>query len=171
MTPVPANAQRLLRQTVLMNLGFLGLQVSFGLQQRNMRPIYSDLGADEAAPPPLSLAGPMTGLLVKSLVVRPDGRCRPGLGQHHGQPPRDVGPQHPARAHRCLLTGVKARIRAVDGRVEKQQVHAAKHALQRAGQQGLQVFDQANAAEPALRAGLGPLAGEAPKALRGWVIV
>ncbi len=34
-----------------MNLGFLGLQFSFGLQQGNMTPIYSYLGASEAALP------------------------------------------------------------------------------------------------------------------------
>ena len=36
---------------VQMNLGFLGLQFSFGLQQGNMAPIYSYLGAEEAALP------------------------------------------------------------------------------------------------------------------------
>ncbi|NBC37128.1 MFS transporter [Novosphingobium sp. FSY-8] len=51
-----------------MNLGFLGLQFSFGLQQGNMVPIYSWLGADEASLPILQLAGPMTGLLVQPLV-------------------------------------------------------------------------------------------------------
>ena len=51
-----------------MNLGFLGLQFSFGLQQGNMGPIYSYLGADEAALPILSLAGPVTGLFIQPLV-------------------------------------------------------------------------------------------------------
>jgi maltose/moltooligosaccharide transporter len=51
-----------------MNLGFFGLQFSFGLQQANMGPIYSYLGADEATMPLLWLAGPMTGLLVQPLV-------------------------------------------------------------------------------------------------------
>jgi maltose/moltooligosaccharide transporter len=51
-----------------MNLGFLGLQFSFGLQQGNMAPIYSYLGASEAALPLLQLAGPMTGLLVQPLI-------------------------------------------------------------------------------------------------------
>ena len=53
---------------VQMNLGFLGLQFSFGLQQSNMGPIYSYLGADEAALPLLFLAGPITGLLVQPIV-------------------------------------------------------------------------------------------------------
>ena len=47
-----------------MNLGFLGLQFSFGLQQSNMAPIYRYLGADEASLPLLWLAGPITGLLI-----------------------------------------------------------------------------------------------------------
>jgi maltose/moltooligosaccharide transporter len=51
-----------------MNLGFLGLQFSFGLQQGNMVPIYSWLGADEASLPILQLAGPMTGLLIQPLI-------------------------------------------------------------------------------------------------------
>ena len=51
-----------------MNLGFLGLQFSFGLQQGNMGPIYSYLGAEEADLPLLQLAGPMTGLLVQPIV-------------------------------------------------------------------------------------------------------
>ena len=51
-----------------MNLGFLGLQFSFGLQQSNMAPIYSYLGAREADIPLLQLAGPMTGLLVQPII-------------------------------------------------------------------------------------------------------
>lgn len=51
-----------------MNLGFLGLQFSFGLQQGNMAPIYSYLGADESQLPLLQLAGPMTGLLIQPLI-------------------------------------------------------------------------------------------------------
>lgn len=55
-------------QLVEMNLGFLGLQFSFGLQQSNMSPIYSYLGADEASLPLLWLAGPITGLLVQPII-------------------------------------------------------------------------------------------------------
>ena len=57
-----------LLRLVEMNLGFLGLQFSFGLQQGNMGPIYSYLGAHEADLPILQLAGPMTGLLIQPLV-------------------------------------------------------------------------------------------------------
>ncbi|MFZ9429481.1 MAG: MFS transporter, partial [Burkholderiaceae bacterium] len=57
-----------LRQIIQMNVGFLGLQFSFGLQQSNMGPIYSYLGADEASLPLLWLAGPVTGLLVQPIV-------------------------------------------------------------------------------------------------------
>ena len=56
------------RQIVQMNVGFLGLQFSFGLQQANMSPIYAYLGADEASLPLLYLAGPVTGLLVQPIV-------------------------------------------------------------------------------------------------------
>ena len=51
-----------------MNLGFLGLQFSFGLQQGNMAPIFSYLGASEASLPLLQLAGPMTGLLIQPII-------------------------------------------------------------------------------------------------------
>ena len=68
MTSGPAKPHLSLRQIVQMNVGFLGLQFSFGLQQSNMSPIYSYLGADEAALPLLSLAGPVTGLLVQPII-------------------------------------------------------------------------------------------------------
>lgn len=53
---------------VQMNIGFFGLQFSFGLQQANMGPIYSFLGANETTMPLLWLAGPMTGLLVQPVI-------------------------------------------------------------------------------------------------------
>ncbi|MDI4632892.1 MFS transporter [Pelomonas sp. V22] len=55
-------------QILNMNVGFFGIQFSFGLQQSNMSPIYQYLGADEASLPLLWLAGPMTGLLVQPLI-------------------------------------------------------------------------------------------------------
>ncbi len=55
-------------QILSMNLGFLGLQFSFGLQQGNMGPIYSFLGASESELPLLQLAGPITGLLIQPIV-------------------------------------------------------------------------------------------------------
>jgi maltose/moltooligosaccharide transporter len=55
-------------QILNMNIGFFGIQFSFGLQQGNMSPIYRYLGADEASLPLLWLAGPMTGLLVQPIV-------------------------------------------------------------------------------------------------------
>ncbi len=55
-------------QILNMNIGFFGIQYSFGLQQANMSPIYQYLGADEGSLPLLWLAGPVTGLLVQPLV-------------------------------------------------------------------------------------------------------
>ena len=55
-------------QIVNMNVGFFGIQFSFGLQQANMSPIYQYLGANEASLPLLWLAGPMTGLLVQPII-------------------------------------------------------------------------------------------------------
>ena len=57
-----------LGQIVNMNVGFFGIQFSFGLQQANMSPIYQYLGADESKLPLLWLAGPMTGLLVQPVI-------------------------------------------------------------------------------------------------------
>lgn len=51
-----------------MNLGFLGLQFSFGLQQANMTPIWAYLGADEADFPWLGIAGPLTGLIIQPII-------------------------------------------------------------------------------------------------------
>ncbi|MFY7900219.1 MAG: MFS transporter [Chitinophagaceae bacterium] len=51
-----------------MNFGFFGLQYSFGLQQANMSPIYSYLGAEESKLPYLWLAGPVTGLIIQPIV-------------------------------------------------------------------------------------------------------
>lgn len=71
-------------QIINMNIGFFGIQFSFGLQQSNMSPIYQYLGADEASLPLLWLAGPMTGLLVQPVIgalsdrtVSPWGRRTP----------------------------------------------------------------------------------------------
>jgi maltose/moltooligosaccharide transporter len=66
---------------VQMNLGFLGLQFSFGLQQSNMGPIYSYLGADEASLPLLFLAGPITGLIVQPIVGAMSDRTLSPLGR------------------------------------------------------------------------------------------
>lgn len=55
-------------QILNMNVGFLGIQFSFGLQQANMSPIYQMLGADGKSLPYLWLAGPITGLLVQPIV-------------------------------------------------------------------------------------------------------
>ncbi|MGL5838273.1 MAG: MFS transporter [Sphingorhabdus sp.] len=55
-------------QILQMNLGFLGLQFSFGLQQANMTPIWAYLGADEADFPWLGIAGPLTGLIVQPII-------------------------------------------------------------------------------------------------------
>lgn len=65
---IPRKPHLSLGRIVQMNLGFLGLQFSFGLQQSNMGPIYSYLGADEASLPLLWLAGPMTGLLIQPII-------------------------------------------------------------------------------------------------------
>ena len=51
-----------------MNVGFLGIQYSFGLQQTAINPIFLYLGASEEMLPILNIAGPVTGLLVQPII-------------------------------------------------------------------------------------------------------
>ena len=74
-------ARMRLSQILNMNFGFFGIQFSFGLQQANMSPIYSYLGADEASLPLLWLAGPMTGLLVQPIIGALSDRTTSRLGR------------------------------------------------------------------------------------------
>ncbi|SHH55721.1 MFS transporter [Wenyingzhuangia marina] len=55
-------------QILNMNVGFFGIQYSFGLQQSAVNPIYDFLGASPDEIPLLNLAGPVTGLLVQPLI-------------------------------------------------------------------------------------------------------
>ena len=57
-----------MRQILLMNLGFFGIQYSFGMQQTAVNPIYVYLGADPHDLPILNLAGPITGLVIQPLI-------------------------------------------------------------------------------------------------------
>lgn len=51
-----------------MNVGFLGIQYSFGLQQTAINPIFLYLGAPEDMLPILNIAGPITGLIVQPII-------------------------------------------------------------------------------------------------------
>ncbi len=76
--PAPAPAQRVtivrkkplmnMRQILLMNFGFFGIQYSFGMQQTAINPIFTFLHANPGQLPILNLAGPMTGLLIQPLI-------------------------------------------------------------------------------------------------------
>ena len=55
-------------QIINMNVGFFGIQYSFGLQQTAINPIYDFLGAKPDEIPFLNLAGPMTGLLIQPII-------------------------------------------------------------------------------------------------------
>jgi maltose/moltooligosaccharide transporter len=57
-----------MRQILLMNFGFFGIQYSFGMQQTAINPIFTFLDADPGQLPILNLAGPMTGLLIQPLI-------------------------------------------------------------------------------------------------------
>lgn len=71
-----------LRQIMLMNFGFFGIQYSFGLQQTAINPIFSFLNADPGQLPLLNMAGPITGLLVQPLIgAMSDRTWIPGLGR------------------------------------------------------------------------------------------
>ena len=55
-------------QILNMNVGFLGIQYSFGLQQTAINPIFLYLGANEDMLPILNIAGPVTGLIVQPII-------------------------------------------------------------------------------------------------------
>ena len=57
-----------MRQILIMNLGFFGIQYSFGLQQTAVNPVYEFLGANPHDLPILNLAGPITGLFIQPLI-------------------------------------------------------------------------------------------------------
>src|SRR5262245_23265219 len=52
----------------LMNVGFFGIQYSFGLQQTAINPLFTLIGADPGSLPLLNLAGPITGLLIQPMI-------------------------------------------------------------------------------------------------------
>lgn len=55
-------------QIINMNVGFFGIQYSFGLQQSAVNPIYDFLGARPDEIPLLNLAGPLTGLIIQPII-------------------------------------------------------------------------------------------------------
>jgi maltose/moltooligosaccharide transporter len=55
-------------QIINMNVGFFGIQYSFGLQQSAVNPIYDFLGASPDQIPLLNLAGPVTGLVIQPII-------------------------------------------------------------------------------------------------------
>jgi maltose/moltooligosaccharide transporter len=65
-----------------MNVGFFGIQYSFGLQQSAVNPIYDFLGASPDEIPLLNLAGPVTGLLIQPFIgALSDGTWHPKWGR------------------------------------------------------------------------------------------
>ncbi len=56
------------RSILMMNMGFFGIQFSFGMTQTAMSPLFSAMGASPEELPILNLAGPMTGLLIQPLI-------------------------------------------------------------------------------------------------------
>ena len=57
-----------MRQILLMNFGFFGIQYSFGMQQTAINPIFQFIGANAHDLPILNLAGPVTGLLIQPII-------------------------------------------------------------------------------------------------------
>ncbi|MFN8692020.1 MAG: MFS transporter, partial [Cyclobacteriaceae bacterium] len=64
----PAKPRLTFAQIINMNVGFFGIQYSFGLQQSAVNPIYDFLGASPDEIPLLNLAGPVTGLIVQPII-------------------------------------------------------------------------------------------------------
>ncbi len=53
---------------LMMNLGFFGVQFSFGLTQSAVNPLFLLIGAQPDQLPILNLAGPVTGLIIQPLI-------------------------------------------------------------------------------------------------------
>ncbi|MEI2749224.1 MAG: MFS transporter [Ferruginibacter sp.] len=68
MTNIIAKSRMSLGQIINMNVGFFGIQYSFGLQQNAINPLYTFLDAQPESLPILNLAGPITGLLVQPII-------------------------------------------------------------------------------------------------------
>ena len=69
-------------QIINMNVGFFGIQYSFGLQQSAVNPIYDFLGAKPDEIPWLNLAGPLTGLIIQPIIgALSDKTWHPKLGR------------------------------------------------------------------------------------------
>jgi maltose/moltooligosaccharide transporter len=73
--PVSAGAGQVERKPLLsgpailmMNLGFFGVQFSFGLTQSAVNPLFLLIGASPDELPILNLAGPVTGLVIQPLI-------------------------------------------------------------------------------------------------------
>jgi maltose/moltooligosaccharide transporter len=64
----PARPALSFSQIINMNVGFFGIQYSFGLQQTAINPLYTFLHASPEELPMLNLAGPVTGLLVQPII-------------------------------------------------------------------------------------------------------
>jgi len=65
-----------------MNVGFFGIQYSFGLQQSAINPLYTFLHAKPEQLPILNLAGPITGLLIQPIIgAMSDGTWHPRWGR------------------------------------------------------------------------------------------
>src|ERR671921_1542448 len=56
------------RAILMMNLGFFGVQFSFGLTQSAVNPLFLLIGASPDELPILNLAGPVTGLVIQPLI-------------------------------------------------------------------------------------------------------
>ena len=84
-TPPPVAKPKLsLSGIINMSVGFFGIQFGWDLQRANMGPIYDVLGANPDDIPFLSLAAPLTGLIVQPIIGfwpagRKSARARLGL--------------------------------------------------------------------------------------------
>ena len=79
---------------LLMNLGFFGVQFSFGLTQSAVNPLFTLIGASPEQLPIRNIAGPITGLLIQpTAAARSAG---PGVARRHTTADR-AGPRSAAR--------------------------------------------------------------------------
>ena len=96
---------------LMMNLGFFGVQFSFGLTQSAVNPLFLLIGANPDQLPILNIAGPITGLVIQPLIgATSDKTWSPRWGRRQ---PVHPGGRVPVRDHPVRLP---VRRRALAGR-------------------------------------------------------
>ena len=105
---------------LMMNLGFFGVQFSFGLTQSAVNPLFLLIGATPGLLPILNLAGPVTGLIIQPLIgAISDRTWSPRWGRRRSRgSPGGLGRRERVGAHPPATGRQRQRLRKVRARPE-----------------------------------------------------